>query len=307
MLSYRYLSPRNSKKPGPRSGTGRALARGQVPVLGRSADTASTSAAELAIVNCILVGLLVKHGHPLLAHASASAPPAPAAPTAGANAWTNLLSGAAGAVLGAILAGVITWLVTRSQTSRLLEEQRTAAADDRQRAEQDYQKHREAEALAKLLPVLSELQACARTLDGLNVRRDYRGSPSPLGTMQDPAREQRAEQAYAAMVQALHVNLPLITSDDFRQQYRDLTSLIEQLVRGEVEAPHRDRAEGDVIGYIRHVRHCVKNMLLARPLPDGSVKPPDLNRPGDGRLWKPAEVDPEDVPFRGRGPVGSGI
>lgn len=249
-------------------------------------------AAEYAIVICILVGLLVKYCHPLVAHASTSAPPAP---TSGANAWTNLLSGAAGAVLGAILAGVITWLVTKSQTSRLLEEQRTAAAGARQQAEQDYQKHREADALAKLLPVLSELQACVRTLDGLNARRDYRGSPSPMGTMQDTAREQRGEQAYAAMVQALHVDLPLITSDDFRQRYRHLTSLIEQLVRGEVEADHRERAEGDVTGYIRHVRHCVKNMLLARPLPDGSVKPPALNRPGDGALWKPAEIDPEDA------------
>ena len=61
--------------------------------------------------------------------------------------WSNLTSGTLGVVLGAIVTGWVAWRVTSSQTTRLLDEQREAAKEDRRADERDHLRRREERAL----------------------------------------------------------------------------------------------------------------------------------------------------------------
>jgi hypothetical protein len=208
--------------------------------------------------------------------------------------WSNLSSGTLGVFLGAIVTGVVTWRVTSRQTTRLLDEQREAAAEERQAAWRDHLHRREERAVASLLPVLSELQECASPLTGLATTHAWSSQAPVPGP--SPAVAQRAEHAYESMVRALHVGVPLVTNEDFRQQYRALVDLVQQLYEDKVETQHEDRARGDVIRYSCHIRHCVKRLLHGQPLPE-APRPPELNRAGDQALWSATEPDPEDMYF----------
>jgi hypothetical protein len=158
----------------------------------------------------------------------------------------------------------------------------------------DYLRRREESALVSLLPVLSEVQECAWALNGLEARRGW-GAFGPAPTARrDPEGESRAQYAFDALARGGRVEVPLVSSDEFRQRYHDLLDLAEQLVEGKVESQYAERSRGDLVRYVCHVRYCVKRLLHGQPLPEGA-QPPVLNRVGDNAIWAAAENDPEDT------------
>jgi hypothetical protein len=152
--------------------------------------------------------------------------------------------------------------------------------DQRQAAEQ-----REDNALAALLPVLSELQASVTGM--MNVHYNVR-----MGLVSPPVT--RADAAYRDMLQASTVQLPPISDPEFRERYGQLMALVDELAEGKVQPANHERAGGDVISYIKHIRYSVKRLRQHRALPQGPA-PPRLNRVGDMAQWAPVESDPEDV------------
>lgn len=115
-------------------------------------------------------------------------------------------------------------MVTSKQTTRLLDGQRTEAASAREAERAADLQDREDRALANLLPVLSELQG--------TIGPSYNLRAAGFQTGYTPAAELQARDAYSARVMALRVDVPLITNADFRQRFRVLVGLADQLADG---------------------------------------------------------------------------
>jgi hypothetical protein len=149
--------------------------------------------------------------------------------------WSGFLGAVIGAVVGALAAGGVTFLVVRWQTTRLLRDERDRAQEAREeerrlareaRAEErdEWLRRREEQALASLLPALAELQVAVPQLYAL---------PRPRPSLSPANAEDRAQAQYAyeTLLHGLRVDLPLLQGEEIRNRYRTLVGLVEELGR----------------------------------------------------------------------------
>jgi hypothetical protein len=203
--------------------------------------------------------------------------------------WSALL-GVGGAIVGAIVSFLGVWW----QTRRLLDAERERAREAREEERRDILRRREEQALANLLPVLSELQISVPKLYALGRSSSYMGLRPP-GFEQIAEDADRANYIHEALLHGLRVDIPLIATQEVRDRYRALVELTEQLAALTPNSKRIERQRGDLIRYISYVRHAIKNALNGEPIP-AHTDPPVLVR-DDKALWSPLEIDPEDAYF----------
>lgn len=198
------------------------------------------------------------------------------------NAWLEFLSSSIGALIGAVAGGVAAYFVTRSQTKRVLANERKLAGEAAEELRRIRRHEVSIEAAADLIEVIAGYTILERLLMA-NRRNDEMHR-----TIEDATRElRRVGNARSHLIDATvrgrwEVLLELVTSH----------SRIHHPASAGDDCSWRDhhqrrRAMHDVLSYAAYVRRNLVAIIDESPLPK-DADPPILLRP-EMSVWQPPD------------------
>lgn len=225
----------------------------------------------------------------------------------GAEVPTDLYSGLVGALLGAALGGVGSYLAQRTQTTRLIEagtdQYRVAAREERQRAAEAAEHERLAarrqfgrSAAFELLEALAEVDSAIPALRYANGARSPR--PGLTAAWMEEAGH-RADHALGLLRRGLLVQTQVIGDRDLTQRWERLLGLAREYAtmreeqqgtdgRGNAVPTHDHRvgrAQLDVSQYLLYVHATVRTWLDDEPPPVDRPAPVLQRRDVDAWRW----------------------